>query len=478
MRRPLLVLVAGLVCGVVAVAPAAGVPEQTPKRGGTVVVGVGGSLRCLNPRRRGVRAARLHGEGPGARVRPRAGLHATAAARDRGDVHEDAVHRDVPNPSRCALERRGSRHGGGLRLHPRGDRRHLPPEFQGPHRLVRSVRAVGAKTVKVVLRSAYRRLAHTLLPRPSEARAQGPGPRRYLARRDRESPDGRTDRERPVPSSELGPRGADDLRPEPSLLGTPSPPTSTGSSSATADPADCYHPPMCSPLSGKATSTWRVRVTLCSSRSCGGIPGVKVIAGRTIGLDHLALRRGPGGHPALKNKLVRRALAYGIDRKAIARTVFGELDPSYPASDSAVFFNTSPHYRPNWEIYRHRPGSRPSPPRAGRLPARSRRHLRVRGRTALAPVHRDCRRNVSRAHARAGPAPASAGRCRSEVAFAPPRRCSARSSTAARSTRSSSRTCSATGSEPTSMAAAACQHHRVLPAARHGRPQPGRPDPR
>ena len=52
MRRPLLVLIAGLVCGVVAVSPAAGVLEQTPKRGGTVVLAVGRERAVCESRRR------------------------------------------------------------------------------------------------------------------------------------------------------------------------------------------------------------------------------------------------------------------------------------------------------------------------------------------------------------------------------------------------------------------------------------------
>jgi peptide/nickel transport system substrate-binding protein len=85
------------------------------------------------------------------------------------------------------------------------------------------------------------------------------------------------------------------------------------------------------------------------------IPGVKVLSYRIDGVNFLHLRLGTGGHPALKSKLVRRALAYAIDRKAIARTLLGELDPSYPASDSAVLWNTHRYYRPNWDSYRHRP---------------------------------------------------------------------------------------------------------------------------
>ena len=86
------------------------------------------------------------------------------------------------------------------------------------------------------------------------------------------------------------------------------------------------------------------------------IRGVKVLAMRSTGWEHLAIRIGPGGHTALRNKLVRRALAYGIDRLAIVRQLFGSIDPTYRPSDSAAFLNTSRYYVPNWTGYRYRPG--------------------------------------------------------------------------------------------------------------------------
>ncbi len=49
------------------------------------------------------------------------------------------------------------------------------------------------------------------------------------------------------------------------------------------------------------------------------IPGWRVLTWRGPSDEHLVFRIGPGGHPALKLKLVRRALAYGIDRVQIAR---------------------------------------------------------------------------------------------------------------------------------------------------------------
>jgi peptide/nickel transport system substrate-binding protein len=85
------------------------------------------------------------------------------------------------------------------------------------------------------------------------------------------------------------------------------------------------------------------------------IPGVKARLAPLSGLDYLFLRLGPGGHPALKTKLIRRALAYGIDRVALARSALGELYERVGVSDNAVLMRTSRFYRPNWERYRHRP---------------------------------------------------------------------------------------------------------------------------
>jgi ABC-type transport system substrate-binding protein len=101
------------------------------------------------------------------------------------------------------------------------------------------------------------------------------------------------------------------------------------------------------------------------------IPGVKVLSYRIDGVNFLHLRLGTGGHPALKSKLVRRALAYAIDRKAIARTLLGELDPSYPASDSAVLWGHASLLPAQLGQLPSSPRSCPPPPRAGGLPARS-----------------------------------------------------------------------------------------------------------
>jgi peptide/nickel transport system substrate-binding protein len=83
--------------------------------------------------------------------------------------------------------------------------------------------------------------------------------------------------------------------------------------------------------------------------------GLEVTARQGPVVEHLELRLAAGGHPALRNKLVRRALAYGIDRAAIVRELYGEVDPKLQLLDSMVFPTQSPAYSPNWRRYRQTP---------------------------------------------------------------------------------------------------------------------------
>ena len=79
---------------------------------------------------------------------------------------------------------------------------------------------------------------------------------------------------------------------------------------------------------------------------------IRFAPGRTW--EHLELRIGARGHPALRVKSVRQALAYGIDRDALVRELFGSLVPSTRPFDSAVVLSQSSSYRPNWGTYRLR----------------------------------------------------------------------------------------------------------------------------
>ena len=55
------------------------------------------------------------------------------------------------------------------------------------------------------------------------------------------------------------------------------------------------------------------------------------------------------------SKLVRQALAYGIDRAEIVRALWGALEPRYPPLHSLVHLNTERGYAANWGGYAYRP---------------------------------------------------------------------------------------------------------------------------
>jgi peptide/nickel transport system substrate-binding protein len=88
------------------------------------------------------------------------------------------------------------------------------------------------------------------------------------------------------------------------------------------------------------------------------VPGARVLSVLLSSWEHFDIRIGDGGHPALRNPLVRRALAYGIDRVEIAHAI-GELtgagDAALEPLDSVVFMANSAHYQPDWNGYRDRP---------------------------------------------------------------------------------------------------------------------------
>ena len=233
-------------------------------------------------------------------------------------------------------------------------RRHGAPD--DPHRTaIRGVRAVNAKTVRVVLRfrvGGWRSLFGAVLPRhalagedlskiwaggvdnPKTGRSIGSGP--FL-----------------VESWQRGRQLT--LRRNPRYWGP---------HRAYLDRIvirfcrqQCNAPPMDEVLErlGKREVDFAFSRDTGIASELGRISGIRVVAAPSNGWEHLDLRVGPGGHPALRIKAVRRALAYGIDRAGIVRRLLADVDPKYPWSDNAIFLNTSRYYRPNWSEYRHRP---------------------------------------------------------------------------------------------------------------------------
>ena len=355
-------LAAAIAVSLLAVSGASGAQAQTPKRGGTVVLGVGREVPCVNPVDKtcldpaGLGPAFLEkvlepafAFSPDSTLRPQLVTGATTYTKGPPftvtfEVHPDARWSDgVPVTARDFKFTHDAIVG------------HLPRELQGTHHLVRSVREVGAKTVKVVLRrptADWRTLFYRVLPRHA-LRGQD------LASIWRDGIE--------------NPRTGAPIGNGPFLLQSwergkqmtfVRNPRYWGPHTAYLDRIVlrfCESCPLlptpAQVLAGLRQGDFDMAVTREPSivPELRSIPGVKVLPARLNGVDFLHLRLGDGGHPALKSKLVRRALAYGLDREAIARTLFGVLDPSYPASDSAVLWNTHRYYRPNWDIYRYRP---------------------------------------------------------------------------------------------------------------------------
>jgi peptide/nickel transport system substrate-binding protein len=352
---PVVVLLAA---GVIATAPAAGVPEQSPKRGGAVVLGHGAEPACVNPvdARCGT-PPRAYLEkvlepafavAPDSTLRPQLVTRATYTKTPRFavtfEVHPDARWSDgVPVTARDFV----FTHNAIVE--------HLPRESQGPHQLVRSVQRVGPKTVRVVLRSRtadWRTLFYRVMPSHALERQD-------LAEIWR---DGIDDPRTGAPIGN-GPFLLQDWERGKQMILVRNP-RYWGPHTAYLDKIVirfCQACPLLPTPSQALAGLRQGEFDMTFTRDTSiiseflSIPGVRVRTYRISGVDFLHLRRGAGGHPALKHKLVRRALAYGIDRVAIARALFGDIDPSYPASDNAVFSNTHRYYRPNWEIYRYRP---------------------------------------------------------------------------------------------------------------------------
>jgi peptide/nickel transport system substrate-binding protein len=70
--------------------------------------------------------------------------------------------------------------------------------------------------------------------------------------------------------------------------------------------------------------------------------------------ENIPINLRAGGHPALRSPFVRQAIAYGIDRDAIVRDLFGSVKPEPRPLHSIVFFTNSSRYEPHWSLYGYR----------------------------------------------------------------------------------------------------------------------------
>jgi ABC-type transport system substrate-binding protein len=237
----------------------------------------------------------------------------------------------------------------------RAIRKHKPEREVAHWTNVRSVRALDAKTVRVVLRVRFpdwRDLFHRVLPRhalaaqdlasvwkdalddPRTGKPIGSGP--FLVSRFERGKELTLVR---------NPRY---WGPHPAYLDR-----AVWRFVSSADAAEAVRrgevdmiDPSTAGLQGAALELHRQQVT-----------GVRIVSVLLSSWEHFAIRIGERGHPALKNRLVRQALAYGIDRVAVARAI-GQLSGASGAAleplDSVVFMANSAYYQPNWKSYRQR----------------------------------------------------------------------------------------------------------------------------
>jgi peptide/nickel transport system substrate-binding protein len=78
----------------------------------------------------------------------------------------------------------------------------------------------------------------------------------------------------------------------------------------------------------------------------------RVLSGPAYNWEHVAFQQGPSGHPALKRAYVRRAIVTAINRRQIARSAYGAIAPDLPVLDNAIFKPFERGYRPNWAVHR------------------------------------------------------------------------------------------------------------------------------
>jgi peptide/nickel transport system substrate-binding protein len=79
---------------------------------------------------------------------------------------------------------------------------------------------------------------------------------------------------------------------------------------------------------------------------------LRVLSGPAYSWEHLEFQQGPQGHPALKQRYVRQALAAGINRLQVARGAYGSIAVRLPVLQNAIYKPFEPQYRPNWAVHR------------------------------------------------------------------------------------------------------------------------------
>ena len=358
-----LALAVALVAALLPVSGAGGADAQKPKRGGTVVIGLDGQPSCVNPITCGLYNFTQKVLTPAYALRPDLTaqpllVSSAAVTRKRPltityRIRPEARWSDrMPVTSRDfrftheAIRKAYARDLGGV------------SGFHEVHRGVGSIRELGAKSFRVVFRSreaGWRSLFRTVLPRhallgenlesvwsddfdnPKTGSPIGSGP--FLLERWERGKQYTLVRNRNYWGPHVSYLERIVVRFGERAGGTPPPLEVLGGlRGGELDFAFTQDPSFVSELRR--------------------LQGFRIFHTSADGWERIGIRVASGGHPALRGtqgKLVRQAIAYGIDRVGIVRRLYGEVDPTYGPSDSAVFLTTSRYYRANWAGYRYRP---------------------------------------------------------------------------------------------------------------------------
>ena len=353
MIRP--ALTAAIALSLLAVSGADGAPAQTPKRGGTVVIGLEREPACLN---RAV--GRCYGTNAFIMITDKVYPPAFLLAPDLTRRPALVSHVDFTRRAPFVLTyhiRPEARWSDGIPITARDFdftfrmiRQHEGP-FRELHSVVRSVRIVDRKTLRVVLRprfAGWRELFPNVLPWHA---LRGEDVSRVWAEGIDNPKTGRPIGSGPFLVEEWERGKQLTLVRNPNYWGRR---TSRLDRIVVRFCDDCTAAEQIDALARRdvdlgvllATDVRRLRQV---------VAGATIRPNRFFFWEHLALNLGPRGHPALDSKLVRRAIAYAIDRNAIARDLFSPIDRRYEASNSAVFLNADRRYVPNWKRYSYDP---------------------------------------------------------------------------------------------------------------------------
>jgi peptide/nickel transport system substrate-binding protein len=345
-----LALAAAIAVSLLAVAGAGGAPEQTPKRGGTLY-SLQESWRCPNPLvcdADGYVDQVLEGafeEGPDLVLRPNlvSAVDVTLKPRFTLTYHIRPEARWSDGVPVTAFE---------FRFTQEVFEAHGTSFAHQLHDKVRHVQVVDAKTFRIELREPFaqwRSLYRTVLPRhalqgedvtkvwddridnPRTGRAIGSGP--FLTERWQRGVQLTLVRNPRYWGSHTAYLDRIVVR---SVRGIPSPEVLE--------------------LARRGEIDVTLLVTPEEASQARRLPGWRVLGWPPPAAEHLTFRVGPGGHPALRQKLVRQALAFGIDRVAIARAIYADENPvSRRPLDSTTFFPTESSYEAAWAGYRYDP---------------------------------------------------------------------------------------------------------------------------